>query len=851
MCRKLVLLVSLVVVVGLAGNAPAALPDGWSSQDVGTPSPGSADESNGTWTITGNGHDIWDSSDNFHYAYVPLIGDGEITARVVDNGTGSNAWSKGGVMIRETLDGPSKHVIAALTGGEGSGAAFQGRPDTGSGSISFHGDVSASPPHWVKLVREGDMITGYHSADGVAWEQFTDGSPDGAMTNPLELAMAEQVYVGLAVSSHAAGELRTWTFDNVTVGLPVIAYGPSPADGAIHSDTWASMGWNPGSTAVSHDVYFGENAADVEAGTGDTFRGNQGADALYFVVGFAGYPYPDGLVNGQTYYWRVDEIEADGTKHTGKVWSFTIPSKKAYEPIPSNGSKFVDAENLTLTWTPGFGAVLHTVYFGDDYDTVANASGGMPGGPTTFNPGPLELEKTYYWRVDEFEQAGTHTGDVWSFTTAKEGGGLRADYYNGMNFDSLMVTRTETEINFDWGNPGGPDPSVGDDNFSCRWTGEVEAAFTETYTFYAAADDGVRLWVNGVQLVDAWVDQGTTEYNGTIDLVAGNSYSVVMEQYENGGGATAYLRWSSPSTPKQIIPQAALSPPIKASSPSPSNGATGTKMTPILRWGAGDFAASHEVYFGTDADAVRNADKSSPEYKGPKALDEESYDPGQLAWFTEYFWRIDEVNTLNPESPWTGNLWSFTTGDFLVVDDFEDYNIGDNEIWFAWNDGLGAGAPGTPGYVAPNGTGSMIGDDTTGSYTEETIVHGGNKSMPYWYNNQQSLNKYSEAKLTLTAPRDWTEEGVTRLSLWFRGYPVSTGSFVEAPAGTFTMAGSGRDIWDSADEFHYAYRTFTGTGSMIAKVESVDNTNVWAKAGVMIRESLEPGSVHATMVVTP
>ncbi|MHC4325396.1 MAG: PA14 domain-containing protein, partial [Planctomycetota bacterium] len=799
---------------------------------------------------TGNGHDIWDSSDNFHYAYVPLIGDGEITARVVDNGSGSNSWSKGGVMIRETLDGPSRHTFMAVTGGDGGGICFQGRPDTGSGSISFHGDVTASPPHWVKLVREGDMITGYHSDDGVAWEEFTDGSPDGAMTNPMDQPLPEQVYIGLAVSSHAAGELRTWTFDNVTVGLPVIAYGPSPADGTIHSETWASMGWNPGHTAVSHDVYFGDNAADVEAGTGDTFQGNQDADSLYFVVGFPGYPYPDGLINGQTYYWRIDEVEADGTIQKGYVWSFTIPSKKAYDPVPSDGSKFIDADNVNLTWTPGFEAVLHTVYFGDDYDTVANASGGMPGGPTTFNPGPLELEKTYYWRVDEFEQAGTHTGDVWSFTTAKDGGGLRADYYNGMNFETLMLTRTDPEVDFGWGN-GGPDASVGDDQYSARWTGEVEAVFTETYTFYTSSDDGTRLWVNGQQLIDDWTDHGVQENSGTIELEAGNTYSLVLEFYENGGGSVVRLLWSSDSTPKQIIPQAALSPPIKASSPSPSNGATGTKMTPILRWGVGDFAASHEVYFGTDADAVKNADKSSPEYKGPKALGEEIYDPGKLAWHTQYFWRIDEVNNLNPESPWIGNLWSFTTGDFLVVDDFEDYNIGDNEIWFAWNDGLGAGAPGTPGYVAPNGTGSMIGDDTTNSYTEETIVHGGNQSMPYWYNNQQSLNKYSEAKLTLTAPRDWTEEGVTRLSLWFRGYPPSTGSFVESPAGTYTMAGSGWDIEGSADGFHYAYKTLNGIGSIQARVLSMDHSHDWSKAGVMIRETLDPGSMQAMMVVTP
>ena len=644
---------------------------------------------------------------------------------------------------------------------------------------------------------------------------------------------------------------------NIIGGNPY-ARNPSPKDGAMHADTWVSTSWAAGDFAVSHDVYFGDNFDDVNDGLGDTFRGNQGLKLTYFVAGFPGFAYPDGLVPGTTYYWRIDEVnDADpNSPWKGKVWSFWIPPKKAYDPIPSEGSKFIDSEKLILKWTTGFGAKLHTVYFGDDFDTVANATGGLPQAVLNFSPGPLEVVKTYYWRVDEFVDAvNTYKGDVWSFTTAKVGGGIRGDYYKGMNFENHVLTRTDPRVDFSWA-AGEPDPAVGIDSFSCRWTGEVEAAFTETYTFYARADDGVRLWVDGVQLVNRWVDQSATEYNGKIDLVAGNTYSVVMEMYENGGDAVAELRWSSPSTPKQLIPQAALAPPIKASSPSPFNGATGTKMTPILRWGAGDFAVSHEVYFGTDADAVRNATKSSPEYKGVKALGDESYDPGKLAWFTEYFWRVDEVNAVNADSPWVGNLWSFTTGDFLVIDDLEDYDAGDNQIWYAWHDGLGYGAPGVDPYFAGNGTGAAVGDETTTSYTEETIIHGGSKSMPLAYdNNKQGYSKYSETELKLTAPRNWTEEGVTRLSLWFRGYPGSTGSFVEAPVGTFTMTASGADIWTvngvEADEFHFAYKMLTGAGSMVAKVQSLDNTNVWAKAGVMIRETLDPDSAHAYMAVTP
>jgi hypothetical protein len=131
--------------------------------------------------------------------------------------------------------------------------------------------------------------------------------------------------------------------------------------------------------------------------------------------------------------------------------------------------------------------------------------------------------------------------------------------------------------------------------------------------------------------------------------------------------------------------------------------------------------------------------------------------------------------------------------------------------------------------------------------------------MPISYdNNKQGLAKYSEVEYTLADQRDWIDEGVANLSLWFRGFAGSVGSFVEGPTGTYTMTGSGADIWNNGpgageyyDEFHFAYKMLTGVGSMVAKVESVDNTNVWAKAGVMIRESLDPGSVHATMVVTP
>ena len=84
------------------------------------------------------------------------------------------------------------------------------------------------------------------------------------------------------------------------------------------------------------------------------------------------------------------------------------------------------------------------------------------------------------------------------------------------------------------------------DEFSVRWTGELEAAFAETYTFFATTDDGVRLWIDGWPVIDYWMDQASTERKGSIDLTAGR-HSILMEYYENAGSAVAQLRWESPS----------------------------------------------------------------------------------------------------------------------------------------------------------------------------------------------------------------------------------------------------------------------------------------------------------------
>jgi hypothetical protein len=299
--------------------------------------------------------------------------------------------------------------------------------------------------------------------------------------------------------------------------------------------------------------------------------------------------------------------------------------------------------------------------------------------------------------------------------------------------------------------------------------------------------------------------------------------------------------------------------PLLAWNANPANGATPyIKNATPLSWSPGDKASQHDVYFGTDADSVKSAAASDATgiYRGRQAAT--TYTPPEgVQWGGgPYYWRIDEVN--NDTTVSKGRIWSFKVADFRLMDDFESYDAGANQIWYAWHDGLGYGAPGTPGYFAGNGTGAAVGDENTASFTEQTIVHGGKQSMPVAYdNNKQGKAKYSQVDYKLTSVKDWTEENVGELSIWFRGLPGSVGSFAEAPAGTFTMTGSGADIWDLGtagnyhDEFHFAFKTLTGAGSIVAQVRSVQNTNGWAKAGVMIRQTLDGGSPHMFAAITP
>ncbi len=154
--------------------------------------------------------------------------------------------------------------------------------------------------------------------------------------------------------------------------------------------------------------------------------------------------------------------------------------------------------------------------------------------------------------VDDLAGATT-TPATFQVVVAPGGNGLLGEYYDDLNFTGTLLRRVDATVSFDW-DVGSPDPSMGVNDFSVRWTGFVDPASTGTYTFYTITDDGVRLWVNDQLIIDFWIPQPATERSGTIALTAGTLASIRMEMFEQAGEAVAQLSWSSASQPKQVIP---------------------------------------------------------------------------------------------------------------------------------------------------------------------------------------------------------------------------------------------------------------------------------------------------------
>ena len=371
----------------------------------------------------------------------------------------------------------------------------------------------------------------------------------------------------------------------------------------------------------------------------------------------------------------------------------------------------------------------------------------------------------------------------------------------------------------------------------------IQFAFDKTYKL-----DKLLVW-NANQMIESIVGFGAqsvkiecstdgstwTEVPGVPEFARGTSLATYTANTTvNLAGVMAkYVKLTINST-WGGMPQSGLSEvqffyiPVQASGPVPNSGATGVDFDVTLNWRPGHEAASHKVYLGTDNDAVANGTAPVYTVAGP------SYQPASLQFGTTYYWKVSEVNAAATPSTWESDVWSFTTREYAVVDDFESYNDDDNRIYDTWIDGLS------------NNNGSLVGY-MAAPFAEQTIRHGGKQSMPLEYNNVKTPY-YSEAERTWGTAQNWTGNGADTLVLYFQGRAVS---FLEKSAGNIVMGGGGADIFGTADQFRFGFKRLTGNGTIVARVDSIGNTDPWAKAGVMIRESLAAGSRYAIILASP
>ncbi len=472
---------------------------------------------------------------------------------------------------------------------------------------------------------------------------------------------------------------------------------------------------------------------------------------------------------------------------------------QAHSPAPEDGATDVPRDTA-LGWQSGETAATHDLYFGTDFADVNTVDAADVTGillsagqtETTYQPAePLDFGQTYFWRVDEVNAPPDSTvfkGNVWSFTVEPY----------AYPIASITATASSAQANM------GPENTVNGSGLDAdgqhstdekeMWLSMgtqpnwIQYEFDRVYRLHE-----LRVW-NSNQLIEAFVGFGakdvTVEYSTDGDTwtaladapefaqaTATPTY-VANTTVSFGGVLAQQVRLTINST-WGGVPQCGLAEvqfsyvPVQAREPEPADGATGVPLDTTLNWRPGRDAVSHDAYFSMDSNAV--ADGTAP----VQTVTEHRLTLATLAYGTTYYWKVDEVGEAGTHP---GAVWSFTTQEYAVVDDFESYTDDEgSRIYETWIDGYTDSLSGsTVGYFqAP--------------FAEQTIVHDGKQSMPVAYDNTSFA--FSEAVRTFDAPQDWTANSLKSLSLYIQGAPDNAGQlYVKVNNTKVPYNGSAADI---------------------------------------------------------
>jgi hypothetical protein len=490
---------------------------------------------------------------------------------------------------------------------------------------------------------------------------------------------------------------------------------------------------------------------------------------------------------------RTAEADAGGTDIATLLHiEYTLGNAGA--PSPADGATDV-SRDVVLSWKAGVSAAPvngHEVYFSENFNNVNDGIGGITQSASSYAPGRLDFGTTYYWRVDELSGPPDNMsfeGDVWSFTTE-----LHAYPVENVTATASSAHQADMDPENTVNGSGLDDNDLHSTEETAIWLSSTEPLGAWIEYEFDKVHKLHEMWVwNSNQMIESFVGYGfkdvTIEYsaNGTDYTTLGTTHEFAQAPGEDGyahnttidfdGAAARYVKLTANSNWGGIMPQYGLSEvrffqiPVSARNPYPDSGAIGEDVDVVLGWRAGREAATHDVYVSADEQAV--IDGTAPVVN----VTETSHGPLALDLDTTHYWKVNEVNEAEIPSTWESAIWSFTTTDHLIVDDFESYNdleegeFGSNRVYLAWLDG----------YEVPT-NGSLVGHDNA-PFCEQTIVYSGKQSMPLAYSNTGEAAS-SEAELTLTPAQNWTEAQVKTLAVHFHGTEGNTGQLYVKINGT-------------------------------------------------------------------
>jgi hypothetical protein len=570
-------------------------------------------------------------------------------------------------------------------------------------------------------------------------------------------------------------------------------------------------------------------------------------------------PLRIGHRTGSSHYYHgmIDDVavfdHALTEQEVQRIMEGLAPAELASDPRPEDEAVDVPRDEV-LRWAPGEFAATHDVYFGTSFDDVNDASRSDPRGTLVsqgqtaagYDPaGLLDFGTTYHWRIDEVNAPPSntiYTGEVWSFTTEPFAYPV-TNVLASSNGVSEAAAGPQNTVNGSGLNAADQHSTNSADMWLARPGDEplyIQYEFDRVYKLHQ-----MLVWNYNVQfelllgfgLKDVTVEHSIDAEDWTVLGDVELARATASATYEANttvafdGVAARYVRLTVNSG-WGTMGQLGLSEvrflfiPAQPREPKPADGDADVEVGSSLSWRAGRDAISHEVYLGEDADGLALAGTVAGA----------ALAPGNLEFGSTYYWRVDAINPADANPVWSSATWSFSTQEYAWIDGFETYDDAvdaGTAIFDTWLDG----------WV--NNTGSTVGY-LNSPFAERTIVRTGRQSMPLQYDNTNSPF-YSEAERAFDTSQNWTGNGADTLVLYVHG---NAPGFLETADGII-MNAIGADIWDSADQFRFAYRSLSGDGSIVVRVDSVVRSHEWAKAGVMIRETLEPGSRHAFVAVTP